>query len=32
MQKSGKFEVDNVSGASVTSKGITDAINNAKLQ
>lgn len=32
MQKSGKFEVDNVSGASVTSKGIKDAINNAKAQ
>lgn len=32
MQKSGEFKVDNVSGASVTSKGVTEAIKNAKAQ
>ena len=32
MQKSGEFKVDNISGASVTSKGVAEAIKNAKAQ
>lgn len=32
MQKNGEFKVDSVAGASITSKAVSDAINNAKIQ
>ena len=32
MQSSGEFKVDSVAGASITSKGVSDAIKNATLQ
>lgn len=32
MQSSGEFKVDSVAGASITSKGVSDAIKNAALQ
>ena len=32
MQKNGEFKVDSVAGASITSKAVSDAINNATIQ
>ena len=32
IQSTGEFKVDSVAGASITSKAVSDAINNATLQ